>query len=216
MTRSWQPAIGAVALVGGLMGSAPAQALTTLDVWLSDFSCSFTSAAGATNTQACQGPGWTTTIGPGESMRIDALVNYRYHDDGLPVTGAYPLQMDPYGLTIRQVSWELGAILVSTPVCQSRSGCYPPSLDSFGTWLIPFILGDNQSPDDLQGSFAAFSGFRAAAQSTLTWNVTAGMSVSTRTYSGTVSPIPEPSTYALMALGLVLVAGSVRWRMDRF
>ncbi len=215
MTRSWRPAVGAVAFVGGLMGSAPAQALTTLDVWVSDFSCSFTSATGATSALACDGPRLTASIGPGETMRLDARVNYVYHDDGLPVSGAGPFQMDAFGLTVHPVTTELGVIYVSTPLCQSRGPCYSPGLDGIGTPFVPFILGENDRPDDLQGSFAVFAGFTVAPLA-FGASPTAGVNVITRTYSRTVSPIPEPSTYASMALGLVLVAGSVRRRMGRF
>lgn len=195
------------ALLAGAAG--PARALTTLDVWLDGYACSFTNAAGAVTPLACGSPDTMATAGmaPGESVRIDATLHYRYHDDGLPVLGNPVLAIDPYGLSVRPVSQELGAIYVYTATTAAHAGL-PPGLSAFGTSGMPLILGENDHPDDLAGSFAVYSGFRTDTTSSVSHTASAVISVVTRTFSGTTAPIPEPGTWALTALGLALVAAA--------
>lgn len=201
------------ALLAGAAG--PARALTTLDVWLDGYACSFTNAAGAVMPLGCEGlmSTVTATMAPGESVRVDAVLHYRYHDDGLPLDGAQWLVTEPVNRSGRYVTQELGAIYVSTAANVGRPGL-PPGLSSFGTSGMPLILGENDHPDDLAGSFAVYSGYRTDVGSTVSWRATAVIAVTSQTFSGTTAPIPEPGTWALTALGLALVAaaGATRHR----
>lgn len=199
---------GVIALL--LAGAGPARSLTTLDVWLDDVRCSFTDAAGTTQARTCNGSWVSAGVGPGQSVRVDATVHYRYHDDGLPLDGINYLQTDPY-VGARRVTRELGALYVQTPSIVGRAGL-PPHLNAFGSgpWLR--VLGENDHPDDLSGSFAAYGGYWTDADSTMGFSVNAFVTVWTRTFSGTTAPIPEPATVVLTGLGLMLVAATARRR----
>ena len=216
MMRTMRKMAGACLLSALLAGAAgPARALATLDVWLDGYACSFTNAAGTVTPLGCEGSmsTATATMAPGESVRVDAVVHYRYHDDGLPLDGAQWLVTEPVNRLVRSVTQELGAIYVSTAALVPRPGL-PPGLSSFGTSSLPLILGENDQPDDLSGSFAVYSRYRTDVGSTTWWRATAVIAVTSQTYSGTTAPIPEPGTWALTALGLALVgaAGATRRR----
>jgi PEP-CTERM motif len=190
----------------------PAHATATLDVWLTDFACLFTDENGITTGLPCNGSSLTAGLGPGDSMRIGATLNYRYHDDGLvlttPNTG---IQVDGNGFNQLHVDHEVGWIFVYGTQCQSRYCRHPPGLNELGTTTFPpIILGLNDTADDLSGALPVWAGY-SVDPGLFGFSLMANLSASAYTYS-VANPVPEPSTWALMGGGLVALGFARRLR----
>jgi PEP-CTERM motif len=190
----------------------PAHATATLDVWLTDFACLFTDENGITTGLPCNGSSLTAGLGPGDSMRIGATLNYRYHDDGLvlttPNTG---IQVDGNGFNQLHVDHEVGWIFVYGTQCQSRYCRHPPGLNELGTTTFPpIILGLNDTAEDLSGALPVWAGY-SVDPGLFGFSLMANLSASAYTYS-VANPVPEPSTWALMGGGLVALGFARRLR----
>jgi hypothetical protein len=190
----------------------PAQATAALDVWLTDFACSFTDENGITTGLPCNGSSVSAALGSGDSMRIDATLNYRYHDDGLLLTAPNTgIQVDGNGFNQLHVDHEVGWIFVYGTQCQSRYCGHPPGLNELGTTTFPpIILGLNDTADDLSGTRPVSAGY-SVDPGAFGFSLTANLSASAYTYS-VANPVPEPSTWVLMGSSLVVLGFARRRR----
>lgn len=190
----------------------PAQATAALDIWLTDFACSFTDENGITTGLPCNGSSVSAALGSGDSMRIDATLHYRYRDDGLllstPNTG---IQVDANGFNQLHVDHEVGWIFVYGTQCQSRYCRHPPGLNELGTITFPpIILGLNDTADDLSGTLPVWAGY-SVDPGAFGYSLTANLSASAYTHS-VANPVPEPSTWVLMGSSLVVLGFARRRR----
>jgi hypothetical protein len=209
----------AVALGACSLSSLPAPANVQMSLTVTDISCSVTTSSG-TSAVPCDGASFATVLLPGGSARIDANVNYTYHDDGLAVDLPYPpFQNDASGLSWTQVDHEAGAIYIDSSHCQDRYCSLP--YETSGTPFAPFFLGRNDHPDDLAGSWAVFAS--ASFPSDSVGGAFARLSIGAfglfvsgegggRPGLVQVTAVPEPGQQALLLVGLALLAmlGSFR------
>lgn len=202
-----------------LAAAMPARAVATLDVWFSDATCTVTHL-GVDTVIPCSGPQGltvTATLGPGDIERIDAILHYRYTDQGLPVAPFSQIQMDASGFGSLPLSFEAGALMVRSALCQGHACGGPPWLLALGTPAFPpLVLGNNASPDTLTGQWSVFSGYALDSGTIGTMTLSASLGAQALVWSGSaaVAPIPEPATWALLMLGIGLVgwAGARRPR----
>jgi hypothetical protein len=219
MRRLSQKLFGLLLVTGLLtLATAPARAATTLNVWLTDFACSFTDENGITQGIPCNGSSVTVSMGAGDSFLIRANLNYAYSDDGLKVPegqSMQAIQLDSSGLRVLPVTYEAGWIYVYGTRCDGRSCRPPPGLDELGTSTFPpIILGLNEVADELTGVVPLSAGYSVSADLPFGFTRTASLSFIALTQS-VAAPIPEPATWALMIFGLAFVAGAAAHRPTR-
>jgi hypothetical protein len=208
-----QRALCAITAMFLALGTTAARATATLDVWLSDYACSFTDEAGITSGLPCNGSRVTASLGPGDVLVITANLNFEYQDDGLAI--AVPqtagIQMDSAGFSMLYATHEVGWIYVYGTRCDSRYCPHPPGLNELGSATFPpILLGLNDVADDLSGQLQVSAGYSVDPGLSFGFTPTASLSVIGRTYS-VLAPIPEPGTYALMLFGLGAI-GLGTWR----
>jgi PEP-CTERM motif len=180
----------------------PASAAVTLDYSFSDISCGHIDHAGVIEYGECATPSYFASIGFDHAEAfLYATLTYHYTDDGLPLDRRGEFQTDWSGLRHVVTDHEAAAINVSGSGCASRE-CNPYAT---GVGYQVIVLGLNEHPDDLTGSVRLFTGIEDGFFST-----TLFLSADTQILA---APIPEPSSWALMLLGLSLLpfaAGSLR------
>ena len=157
---------------------------------------------------------------PGWSATIRADIHYAYHDDGLPVDPRVAqFQNDTSGVGNTVVDHEAGAIYVASSFCQNRY-CSAGGIETSGTPFAPFLLGNNDVPDDLTGTWSVFATSNRPSDNQTPDFARLNIGAFGRYFSadGTgglvnaiAAPVPEPSTYALFMAGLALL-GAVRCR----
>jgi PEP-CTERM motif len=193
----------ATALISFVTSFAPpASAAVTFDYSFSEISCGHIDHAGVTTFDVCATPSYFASIGFDHAEAfLYATLTYHYTDDGLPLGRRDELQTDWSGLRHVVTDYEAAAINVSGSGCASRE-CNPYAT---GVGYQVIVLGLNDHPDDLTGSVRLFTGIEDGFFST-----TLFLSADTQILA---APIPEPSSWALMLLGLAMLpfaAGSLR------
>lgn len=195
------------AAAGALMPTA-ARATTTLTTSWSDVECGLVATDGTRTAQPCPGPSpsFSALAQPGEFVYVSATLNYTYSDDGLRLDRPWAYQLDESGLRVQVVEYESAGLYLISNDCRGRSCARPPDVvNSFdGPFLL--LLGNNDTPDLFSGQqrFTATSG--VAADWFFASTRTAFMAVNAQVVQS-VTPIPEPQTWALMLAGL----GALTW-----
>ena len=191
-----------------------ASAITTFTYFWSNVTCGIVERDGTRTLLPCPSaaPSFTADVVDGQAAFVSATFNYSYHDDGLQFSLPEYLPNGSDGRFI--LNEEAAGIYFRRIPCAGVRGCNISggALDSFNG-LSQLILGNNGAADDIEGqlSFSAMSGstyfpqadVRPAVSRTVFFDV--GQVV-------TISPVPEPATYALMLAGLAAVGAAGRRR----
>jgi hypothetical protein len=199
-----------------------AAAVTTLDAKLVEVSCSL-AGPGGIQSLSCRtfyySPsfieiiGFTAAVAPGQTATVQGFIEYTYSDEGLPLERPQWFQMDPNGFTTLRTDYEGGALYAMSNNCFGSRYCRPQSGTEPGgnTGFAPLLLGLNDMPDRLagrvpvSGTLAVAAGYPVGAQQDVYVQWLAF------SYSG-VAPIPEPSTWMLLPIGLLAL--NIRKRAD--
>lgn len=204
------------------VAAAPAEAAVTLQLQLSSVSCQTYTAEGwvagncetASSSGGSVGASFAAVIERGYAAGLYATYTYHYTDDGLAVGPNPGIQTDVNGLVrpFLPVDHEAGVLTFHSNDCRPSRYCgFAPWWDVSGTQFEPpLILGLNDRPDDISGSVSlhAFIHLRPDApvdRITPTLFVGVGRNVF-------AAPVPEASTFGLMALGLPMLAFLARRR----
>lgn len=187
--------------------SSSASATTTLDWEISDISCGVRDlATGATADGNCNSLSFEAQALVGQVAFLRTTVSYHYSDDGLPLDYPARFQTNPFGAgTIAE--FESAGLYVTGSGCV-RSTCNP---DFGGVGFQSTIFGLNDTPDNFSGS-ATFETFLAPTPNYNPGGASAKLFIEVSPIVFTAA-IPEPTTWALMACGLLGLAMHSRRRM---
>ena len=175
-------------------GSGHDLAKTTLTTTVDSTSCIVFTPGGSSREVPCSDGGWSVDLLPGEVAQFVVGFTYTYADDGLSLSSGdveircngLPCAFDP-----GNAAFEFGQLTVGVSCGPGCSASYPQFLP----------LTDGPDSFSLGSSlFQATPFFSTAAQS-----VTFDFFADAVTVS--VTPVPEPGTWLLMALALPLMAG---------
>jgi hypothetical protein len=218
MKQPWDERL-AKGFVGAVMAAAvsvfglatPARAMVTLDTTISNISCGITRASGETVLGDCDTLSFAASILPGDAAFLRSTLSYHYTDDGLLLNSPWQIQLDSNGLSLLPSPHEVGIIYLASSNCSGNRYCQiPPDAPNFsGITFQPFILGLNDQPDDLTGSFDFFISMSLPPDARSGFSTTLFLSATPLAVS---APIPEPATLALMTVGLLMLGGAVRQR----
>ncbi len=164
--------------------------------------CTLTTPQGTTVTP-CSGTSWVVTLEPGWSARMDLMVHFTYSDDGLLLDRPVAFQNFAAG-TANIATHESAAIYARVSGCPFGP-C--PGLDpTRGYTSGPTdlrIVSIDAHPTSSSGTLTFSTGaFNSAGSFLGPWN--AGLFISLEPAVNSVAAIPEPSTWTLMALPLML------------
>ncbi len=203
---------GALALAVTLL-AAPAQAAgagndalskVTLEYFWSDVSCGYQQGSAPVTMGTCTEPQYFTALFGGGTVYVGGTFNYTYRDDGLPLDSSVTVSLDRSfsESSLVQINHEAALIYFS------------------GTGTRSLLLGNNATADNLSGSVSVFDS-RSLTGSPLVLpglppNIigvfVSGMPTGISIFEPSVAAVPEPSTFALLALGLVMVYGIAKRR----
>jgi hypothetical protein len=192
-----------------LIVSAPARAVVTLETYLSPITCGITTA-GETVPSSCDSLLFDAVLQPGQQAFLRQILTYHYTDDGLRIIPTRFIQAHISGLGPQiAVDYEAAALHFYSNDCTGSRYCgFPPSVMVIGTRFDPLVLGLNDHPDDFWGAKELFVNvaYSSGAQGPFSIRLSAGWGP--ELFS---APVPEPSTFGLMAVGL-LALGLLSWR----
>jgi hypothetical protein len=193
-----------------------ASAITTFNYHWSDVTCGIVERDGTRTLLPCtssDAPTFTASVVDGQAVFVTATFNYAYHDDGLRFSMPEILPDESRGrITVFE---EAAGIYFRRIPCTGFRGCNING-GELGSYNIPgqLILGINGTPDDIESqlSFSVMSGSRYFPQ-----QIPEAPAVSRTVFFDvgqviTISPAPEPATYALMLVGLAAVGAAARRR----
>jgi PEP-CTERM motif len=206
-----------VAALMAMGAPVTASATTSLTYHWSDIQCGVSSPSGPMY-GTCSQPSFSAVVQPGESVFVTATLNYTYSDDGATLASRGAFQLDSMGLRMLFVDHEAGGLYFTSNQCRDARGNCPrfrtEFIDAFNgpNYLI---FGNNSTPDSFSGQVT----YTASNTVIPNWfgptQASAFMGVyHTVTYSAsTVPAIPEPSTWALMAVGMFALGLQMRRRL---
>lgn len=202
----WRRALPFIGALGLAFGSSSASAATTLDWEVTNISCGL-SGSGITLYGDCDSLSFSFPTSRGQTSFLRATVSYHYTDDGLPLNYPARFQTDPFGGGTF-ATFESAALTATGSGCV-RSTCDP---DLGGVGFQTVIFGLNDHPDDLSGS-VTFEAFFTPTSINPSGGVRR-LFIDVRE-TEFAAAIPEPSTWALMACGLLALAVHARRRSGR-
>ncbi len=196
-----------VCVAAGVLLPPAARATTTLTTSWSDIECGIIATDGTRTARPCPGPtpSFSALAQPGESVYVSATLNYTYSDDGLRLDRPWGYQVDGSGLRVQFVEYESAGLYLVSSDCRGRSCPRPTDVTSSFNGPFLLLLGNNDTPDSFSGQqrFTATSG--VSANWPFAGTRTAFMAISAQMVQS-VTPIPEPQTWALMLAGLGALA----------
>ena len=161
---------------------------------------------------ACDASGWTVFLQPQSAAQMTVTVNYRYHDDGLPLEQPSLLPTGPGG-TSQAITHEAASLIFETP--GQNAGADHLYIHNTGGGLA--FLSANNVPDDASGTLTFLIGAltRPGNPNATAWS--ANLYFHPEATVASVAAIPEPSTVAMMVLplGFIGVIASRRRRLAR-
>jgi hypothetical protein len=164
---------------------------------------------------SCDRPSFTALLQPGQTVFVEATLNWTYHDDGLPLDPPGRFQLDTMGLRNLFAPYEAAGLYLTSNQCRDARGNCPIRTEFSDAFNGPnyLIFGNDPQPD----SFSGQATYRASRTLVGNWpgsaEASAFMGVSfSLEYSGTVPAVPEPSSYMLLASGLLGLAWFARRR----
>jgi hypothetical protein len=206
------PAAAAVAVAFAM--PLPALGTTSLTYYWSNIQCGV-SAIGGPVYSSCDVPSFTALAQPGQSVFVEATLNWSYSDDGLPLQSPGLFQLDTTGRRNLFASYEAAGLYLTSNQCRDERGNCPIRTEFVDAFDGPnyLIFGNDAHPD----SFTGQATYRASRTVVGNWPspalATAGMGVYHNVaYSGVLPAIPEPSSYALLVAGLMTLAVKMRRR----
>ncbi len=180
--------------------ASPAHAEVSLDYHWSNVSCGYTTG-GVTTYGDCSSPSFSAGITGSGSVFVSATFNYSYHDDGMALARPVFWQRDQRGFDMQRIDHEAAIIVFFVPGA-------PVNPDRIYSTNLPLtlLLGNDTTPDDITGHRDFY------------WSTSLNPAYGGATLSAflavthtEIAAVPEPSTVALMALGLIGLVG-FSWR----
>ncbi len=178
----------------------PALEKATLTGQVTAMTCVITTYDGGApraETVPCDSAGTTFTIAPNQSLGVLATFTYDYQDDGGSFAGGVlaecssgPCVVDP------NATHEYGQLWASFSFCAVGGTC------SESSYPVSFFPSLSDGADVRSGSQSAFEILYPTMTDPRT--VTMSFDLDTATFSA-LSPVPEPSTWALLAIGLIAI-----------
>jgi hypothetical protein len=199
----------------GVLLPTAARATTTVSTSWSDIECGLIASDGTRTVQPCTGPSpsFSALAQPGQSVYVSATLNYTYSDDGLRLDRPWAYQVDENGLRVQVVEYESAGLYLYSNDCRTRSCPRPPDVVTFFTGEFLLLLGNNDTPDSFSGQrrYTAGSGIPAGDYFPSVRSAWIGVG----SVIQSVTPVPEPQTWALMLTGLGALAWAARRPMRR-
>jgi hypothetical protein len=200
---------GLLVLLGALALSAaaraqPALGKATLTGDVTSLTCIITTYDGTPRSQAvpCDVSGTTFTLAPNQSLGVSVAFTYDYRDDGGSFAGGVvgdctfgPCIVDP------DAAYEYGQLWGVFTFCESGGQC--------GERAYPISILMTDGADDRMGQDSAYEILYPTLTNTRT--VTVSFDLETATFSA-VTPVPEPSTWALLGVGMLAIQLASRRR----
>jgi hypothetical protein len=167
---------------------------TTLTTSVSSATCTVFTPGGPSRQVPCDANGWDVGLQPGEVAQMYVEFTYAYRDDGLSFSGGVvdvrcngvPCAFDPGA-----AGFEFGLLEIGVNCSPNCSAAYPQ------------YLALTSGPDSLSGQLGVFH--TSMYGSTQAQSVHMDFFADATTVS--VTAVPEPSTWLMMALTLPLLLG---------